>query len=592
MQELYYQGQYKQILAATTDSAQGAFEMADLPYILGALTFRGRLTEAGTLFKIHHAALTEDGLVMARFVLGVGHARHSNYGQARAFLAANLRGAARSESRRARFFAWQGLGFYRLLCGRHKDGFRAAQHALEAAIEANFLYGKALASDLMAHNQVLPGQVSAALGSFRDAIRYATLLGDGGLLQAIQVSLAIHSAQYGLAPATDLAELVALQTKIASQDNYSKSRLLLEIARQRTLRGDADAARTALNEACQLIYGSNNRRYSIVLNLRYATLMFLSGEQHQALNLVRNAAKELDPEVDRALAVEIMGLERKIQRAMGIAEGSALNLCLSKLSAETGRVVAHRILAREESGDTALLRFGDDPLGDLLDLAQRRGHDAAHAIIDKGFYGLILHLIPASAGKRVLYFDLIPGSMVIADRGSVRYCFNGFSSVIRAIARALGTGEASKQDLIEKVWGYKYQTLKHDPLIYRNVSRFRALLGAASGWLEVTESGYRFAAGVEVRFHEREETKHQPLPDSLPQDPADSGLPAPEGVNFRQLQILERLGAEPFVDVRALTGLLQVSEMTARRDLTHLHKLHLVTRTGKGRATRYSLARS
>jgi hypothetical protein len=585
MQELFYQGQYKRILAESVDSPEGRFAPCDLPFVIGALTFRGRLHEAEHLYKLHKASLGDGDHFVTRFFLGVGYCRLSSYARARSLFGENLRSVRRATDPRARFYAWQGIGFYRLFCGRHRSGLAAAQRALEAALEANFLYGKALAADLMGHHQVLPGQVSAALDSFRDAIRYAGLLGDGGLLQAITVSAAIHSAQYGLSPRADLDELRRLCGSIASEDNYSKSRLLLEIGRQLTLRGDTDDARAALNEACQLIYSSKNRRYGILLNLRYAYLMHLAGEPHQALNLVRNAAKELDAEVDRAVAVEVLGLERKIRGSLGMADpGSELDERVERLTAETGRVLSRRILAREAATPPPLDRFGDDPLGDLLDLARLGDHDAAQAIVDRGLFGLLVHLIPGAVGVRMLYFDLIPGSLVVVDRGHVRFHQTGFSSVIRAIAKTLANGEATKQDLIETVWGYRYQSLKHDALIYRNVSRFRALLGRAGHWLEVTESGYRLAGGVEVRFHvptvvSAQAARSETVPASQPV----------EGVNFRQLKVLEHLKQTEFVDVHVVTELFQVSEITARRDLARLYELKLVNRLGKGRATRYSL---
>lgn len=589
LRELFQQGRYIQVLAESVDSREGTFQPEDLPFVVGALTFRGRLHEAEHLFKLRvpvqeRSAPTPNVLVVAcRFFLGVGLCRHALYREAREYLGANLRRAGRSKDPLARFYAWQGLGFYRLTAGRHRDGFRAAQRALEAALEASFLWGKLLASDLMAHNQVLPGQVSAALNSFRDAMRYAELLGDGGIRTAVQVSLAIHSAQHGLAPETDAAELRRLAATIPSEDNYSKSRLLLELGRQLTLRGDIDEAEAALNEACQLIYGSKHRRYGIILNLRYAHLMHLRGEQHQGLNLVRNAAKELDMEVDRSLACEVFGLEQKLLRALGLEDAAnALDPQIKRLSKQTGRLVSQRIQMRAGGAScVSLQRLGDDPLGDLLDLAAASDLDAATKLVEKGFYGLLLQLIPSAVGLKALYFDLIPGGVVILDRGRVRNCSAGFSSVIRALAKVLMSGEASKQDLIEKVWGYNYQALKHDALIYRNVSRFRALLGKAASWVEVTESGYRLAEGVEVRFREHE--AKAPAADAPAPAPA---APAPN-VSLRQLKLLQHLATAESLDVKQAMRLFGLSEMTARRDLTQLFNLKLVQRLGKGRATRY-----
>ena len=63
--------------------------------------------------------------------------------------------------------------------------------------------------------------------------------------------------------------------------------------------------------------------------------------------------------------------------------------------------------------------------------------------------------------------------------------------------------------------------------------------------------------------------------------------PPVEGVNFRQLKILEHLALHEFIDVRSAAELFDAAEVTLRRDLVQLVKLDALERIGKGRATRY-----
>lgn len=589
-QDLFYQGRYQELLSRTIDSKAGVVEDADLPFVIGALTFRGRMVEADHLFGVRRARFCPVSIFVARFFLGVGHCRRSSYKESLRLFSQNLREGARSKNPVVRFYAWQGVAFHRLFSERYRRCFEAAKKALAAALEGNFLYGKALASDILAHSQVLPGHASAAMRSFNDAKGYAKLLGDGGILQAVETAQLIHSAMYGLNPTDDLARLESLCAQHSEEDDYSKARLLMELGRLKTLRGDARGAWTALNEACRMIYASNNRRYSIQINLHYAYLLHLQGEQHQALNLVRNAEKELDPRLDRSLEFAVLGLEKRICQHM---DESGLFKCpkfqeqryagLTAGQERSGKVINQRIVDRDRNVFQSHRLLGDDPLGDLIDLCYTNKDDAARKIAETGYHGLFLQLVPQAIGKKMLYFDLVPGSIVVMNKGNVDYLMNNASSVIRSIAKELIQGEVSKQELIERVWGYKYNALRHDSLVYRSISRFRQMLGANATWLEATATGYRLASDVSVQFH-KSEALVAPRPAAVVPEPA-----ATDGMNYRQIKILERLQTEDYINVKVCQTLFDVSEITARRDLSELFKNSLVNRIGKGRATRYKL---
>ncbi len=603
VQVLFYSGNYRQVLANTVDSEFGQCRDEDLAFVIGALTFRGRLQEAETFYRLRNSSVCPISHFAVRFFLGVGYCRISEYAKARNYFGQNLRSGARDKNSRIRFFAWQGHGFYRYSFCRYKAGYRSATRAFEAAIEDGFLYGKAVASDLMAHCQLLPGQISASLKSFDDAIEFAQLLGDGGLVQAITVSRLIHSAQFGIDPHQDLPNLVRFCAEVAPEDNYSKSRLLLEIARQHTLRGDVHAAKVSLDQACQRIYSSKIRRHSIVLNHRYANLAYLSGDVLSALNLIQNAHNDLDLSADRSLAREVWGLEQKILDCLRATfpdgEHPELVDSAEKLKDQLeqqrrhGNAVNSRILERVKTQAAFPVKMGDDPLGDLLDLCRTRKNAAVQDIVAKGYFGLFLYLVEGAVGKRILYFDLFPDSLLVIDRGQVLFQEKAASNIVRSIALQLRDGqEQSKQDLIENIWGYKYQALRHDSIVYRNVSRFRALLGKQGDWLRATETGYRFDEGVEVIFHQS-----TALPGEVPISVAQRVQAAPLvqmafDLNLRQIKILDWLRDEgDSIDPKTFVRKFEVSEVTARRDLGDLCKLGLLTRLGKGPATRYVLRR-
>lgn len=589
----FYSGLYSKILAASVDSPEGTIAPADAPFVIGSLTFRGRLAEAEGVYDLFEERLSDEGRVTARFFLGVNLCRHSRDERGLSFLNRNLREGARSPNARIRFYVWQGLGFYRLVGCRYRDTLRYASRAHAAAIEANFLYGKALASDLMAHSQVGPGQIQAAGESFRRALRYAEMLGDGGLRQAIEISLVIHNAQFGMSPQTDIQDLEALVASMTSEDSYSKGRLLLEIGRQYTLRGQLKRARQALDRACRSVHGSQNRRDGIALNMRYAHLHYLAGEFHQALNLVRNASKELDPRIDIGFTAEVAGLEHAILDAIGCAtldrEKQASAARAASLGQQTGRAINLRIEQRRDFGSYSKLGLmGDDPLGDIIDLSHSRLASATHKIMESGFLLFLMTKLRMAPGKSVLILDPVPGALVACDSGEIHLADTGVTNVIRSLVQRIASGDGSKESLIRHVWKYDYKPLKHDQLIYAAVSRLRQLLGPQANWLEASDEGYRFLPHIEVRVAaELVEEVDQKEP---PADRTDAPAGIHAGLNYRQISILERMTGGGFVDARTCSEWFQVSEVSARRDLAQLTNLGMLRRHGRGRATRYASA--
>lgn len=583
---LFYRGEHQELLAETLDRVPPiAVSPADAPYLIGALTFLGRQEEADVLFERYEARFSREGECMARFFLGISLCRHSHYDRAQAHLARNLRLARGQKSGSLSFYAFQGVAFYRYFGGRYANALKAGRRAFQAAVTVDYLYGKFLAVDLMGHALLQTGEVSSGLQRLRESIRYSKLLGEGQVDHGVRISLACYQAAFGISPKTDIETLQNLSRKLSPQDTYSQASLLLEIGRQLALRGQHRASQETLNQACRLIYSSGNRRQGVLLNLRYAENLYRVGEYHQALSLIRSTTRELDPRVDKALQLQISGMELKLKRALGLSpQNDPLEDAVKRLTQYTGMGIAQRMSRRVQGGTTYLRALGEDPLGDLLDVSQSETSGNLSDILASGYLSLLNLRLPIEPGESSLYFDIEPDGLLIVDRGDLEYVPRGVSQVLKGIAHALERGECSKERLIETVWGYKYDRLRHDPLIYQAVSRLRQLLGDRGRWLEATEQGYRLARGVRVRFY-------RPLSAERPEfTPAEATLPEDELIaqlNHRQLTILRKFRNKEFFDVQTCKVLFKVSQITATRDLSGLHKLALIKRVGKGRATRY-----
>ena len=268
----------------------------------------------------------DDELFASRFFLGIGLCRLSRYEESRGFLFANLKDGRKASDPKLRFYAYQGLGFYRFFCGRFGAALASARKASLAALQSEFLWGKLLSSDLMGHALVQTGEVSLGTKTLAQAQGYAKHLGDGGIQQALRVARSAWiRAQFGL-DREALRSLERLGGELRDQDTYSHAALLLEKARLHGLRGELQEAREILALSGPLTSTARETAGSrCVLNVRYAQLHFLRGEPEQALNLLLNSDRDLTLGIDNALELEALGVKLKIGLAAGVLPAASIN---------------------------------------------------------------------------------------------------------------------------------------------------------------------------------------------------------------------------------------------------------------------------
>lgn len=567
LETLLFTGRYEAVLEA-------ASEHRDVPVQIGALSFLGRLEEARALFELRSKNLTADQLVMARFFLTLGLVRTSAYAEARAHIARNLRELGPRSSVRARFYAHQGIAFYRFFCGRWESGLRSATVAFEAAYEDDFLYGKVLASDLRGHLLVQVSNVDEGIRHLQDAVRLARLAGNKAVADAAEISILSYVAQYGLRPSTIVTELEGKLRSLKATDTYSRAALLLELARQLMLHGRLEEVRAYLDQAAHLAYMYRNRRQEATLNLRLAHLCFLRGEAYQGLSFTQAAQRCLDLQVDRGLELACLGLQHKIVSHIGLQErADELALELSVKSRQHGNMIHLRMLRRSLSANLIPQQTGTgDRLGALRDSAD------VEEIIKTGQLQLLYDVKGWKRQERAIVFDVIPQVHVVLDKGRV-HLVTEVTTLGRKILASLLRGRGSKAELISEVWGYDYDPLRHDALVYNAVNGLRRALGTSDFWLETTERGYRLPSDVRLIL------ENAPAPVRIvPTQNSDA-----VGLNSRQLSFLKKLKAGQFAHVKQYQKIFQVSEITACRDLAMLcHKGYLI-KVGRARATRYAL---
>lgn len=570
LESLFFIGRYQEVLAGLKASPETQY----VPILIGALSFTGRAEEARSLFELRSKSLDLDQQVMARFFLILGLVRISSYREAREHIANNLRATRETSSLRSRFYAYQGLAFYRYFCGRWESGLKAATTSFEAALEDGFSYGKILSADLRGHLLAQVSNVDEGIRYLKEAQSLALEAGNTSVSEAAEISVLSYQAQYGIKPQSIISRLEKKLVSLEATDTYSKTALLLEMARQLTLRGRLPEVKPYLDQAAHLAYMFKNRRQEATLNLRLAYLRFVQGDYYQALSFTSAAERCLDLQVDRGLLLASLGLQLQIVTQLGIPEREEqLRHALKLMSQHHGSMSHSRMLRRTHSDFKSVSLTGrGDRIGEMRDAGQ------VNDLITAGTLQLLYDIKGWRRDERAIAFDVTPGTHVVLDKGRI-HTFTELTSLTRKTLLALLQGAATKKQLIEKVWGYAYDPLRHDPLVYNAITGLRRALGASGSWVETTDEGYRLPADVRT------------IIESVPLKPntTKSSIAESSGLNSRQLSFLKKLKTGEFAHVKSYQKIFQVSEITACRDLAMLFQQGYLIRVGRARATRYAL---
>lgn len=584
--ELFYAGDHRSVIEKTIDLPHADYSPADFPFVVGALVYLGRLDEAERLYKLKKDLVESKDLLKCRYFLGVGFCRHSYYAKSREYFYGTYQFRRLLLDGESQFFIFQGLGFYHYFAGRMAKALKNAEKAQSAALAARFLYGRALSMDLKGHTLIQTGNVGQGFETLELAESLATKLGAKWLSDAIGISIVSYRARFGVAPNKTSKEIAAKLKSLSKQDIYSQSSLLLELALDHMRRGNLPEAKAVLNDCCRIVYALNNRRHAALLNLRYAYLHYLEGDSHLSLNLLRNALTQIEPKIDVLLELRLRGLEERLVHELKFEKCTQAQLAvIGKLTNRVRETVAQRILARKKKSVFSSSHLGEDPFGDLLDRVARESKGALEAVFESGYLGLLSEIFPETRGKRLLYLDLEPGSLTIFDRGTIEHYPATVSHSTRTLLMEIQKGQRSKEELIRNVWKYEYHPLRHDALIYSAVAKLRKLLGKRSHWLEVAENGYSLRSQVQVALFALVPLEEIPI--AVESGPPNRSL----SLNHRQQKILRFLEQNEYIDSMTCRSLFETSEITASRDLSELLKLQLVSRIGKGRATKYSRGR-
>lgn len=598
----FYQGEYAEVLRQTYEDRQ-KIDPSSYSYIVGSLIFLGRTEEAHAFYRSLRKDLGPVEKAYTYFFLAIGLTRRSQYPEAKKYLILNKRLSKQMnhENAEIRFLVEQGISFFLYFLGQFEKSLGWSQKSLSSAMTTQDYWMKALSYDLLANNLIQTGKIREGLQQFDEAIKFARKLKNIALTQAFEISHLIFRCEYGIQMQTSFDELEKKFFSLADKDSFSKANLGLEYVRQLTLRGDWNSAIDKLEEISHVIYQSHNRRQEARLNLRWAEIYFLKNEPTSALHYIRSGKRCLEF-VDQTYEIQFLGLEIKVyEKLKRQAAPVELKQRLLELSIIYKSIKNNNILSR--SVDPSLSSgvapaSSDDEIHQRLLEASQNESASRKVIFSTHFFSWIHRFFNLEYGENYILLNFEPKSITCVSKNGVSHKPDELSTLAFKILTTLSRGFTSKESLVTAVWGYQYDPLRHDSLIYSSFSSLRKALGVDANFIETSEMGYKLNATLlnlldqgAQQGHESEKLVISGPPVTIAKGHSIKIVAlAKAGLNSRQIQILTYLQSNEFVSVKNLVSLFSTSEITANRDLRSLYEKKLVVRVGQGRATQYSLS--
>jgi hypothetical protein len=589
----FYAGRYSEIVAEFVDSAAPK-EITGFSsvYVIGALSFLSRTSEAESLFSIYRRQMSDRERFEAKYYLVTAlrrERRRPSSAKARAMLGTMIQEMRRlgAADDHMEFFLCCGLAFYRYIDGRFPLALKWAQKAYDHAFRANFPFGRLVAYDLIGHSQLIVGQVRAGLKNLSSSAMIADSLGRGAIRQAVDVASRLYRSTYGLASGRELLDdLNGAIKACAFENSYTLASLYIELARLQILTGDGHKAEASLRDASEGVYRLDIPFLDANLTFRYAHLATLQGDLVKALELIRTARSRATDANSASLMVSILGLENRILRMAGREdEAMTLEPQIRGLAEKSGQIISQRINARIGIASTNDRKRGEDILGDLLDDVKLNVKDARTKILQAGFLGLSPNIIELPPFSEAIIFGFESDSVTLLHKGQVRHDRDGWPELVRKLIFALSEKrKLTKEEIADKVWRQPYSPIRHDPLIYALIARTRKTLEPFEEWLTVLDGTYCLRESVIVQDVTVMNTRTAPLQIAA----TEAAVQSYPDLSFRQAKIMDLCATHGSVTNKSVCEAFQVSEVTAGRDLSDLSDKGYLKKVGKGRATTYT----
>lgn len=597
IKDLFYKGEYSKVLQETyITSAKSNLDY--FSYVIGSLSFLGRLQEAESYYKNQESQLNHLQKSYSYFFLAIGFTRRSNYRKAKKFLKLNQEQYEKSNNKEAeiQFLVSQGIAFYLYFIGKFEKSASWGNKAMAAAFTQKDRWMMGLSYDLFANILIQNGKIYEGLRYFGEALSLASQIENENLYAAIETSELIFRCEYGIKIAESFTLLERKYKAAKEVDAFSKANLGLEYVRQLTLRGKWNQAVEILEGISPMIYRNQNRRQEARFNLRWAELHFFKNQPALSLHYLRSGKRCLEF-VDQTYEIQFLGLEIKIYEKLKYQHSESylqeIKGRLLDLSERYQVVKNNHILQRQKWIQPKMKTDSDDEIHNILIQMEEGFSVAQNIILETGFFSWLYRSLKINYGENYILLNFENRSITCVSANGINHIPDSLSNLNYKILITLAKGFVTKENLVNEVWDYNYDPLRHDSMIYSALSNLRKILDLDAHFIETSELGYKLSAKlinfamIEKGRSSIDEEKWQSAEAVILKD-NDISVLFEKGLNSRQIQIMDFLTKHQFISVKIAMQIFGTSEITANRDLRSLFEKGFVIRVGRGRATQYS----
>jgi|GEM_PF-5807397 len=585
-------GDYHSITEAWEENLKTSKGQAELIF---AMSFAGKQEESLQCYKLYEGKMHPSDRAMASFALGFSALRSRNSNAAKKFFIASKKYLVQDKSGLcpAIEYFYQGKGLYYYFFGKYQLAKSAAEESMQAALKNSNPLVRVFAGDLLGHCLFQLGEAHRGIRLIQEAAEAAKKFGGFLWAESLASEALIYECRVNPRVKQNLAKLESWTARLKTQSYYTRANLALELARQLTLKGQWREAKDQLHRIAPEIYRYDLRRQEMNLHFCFAQLAYLAQDANSLMHSIQAARRCLSLIPDPHFRIRTQLFELKLQRllknfeeAVGI-RNSTLNLIMQSGDYWGGK----QLNAQSEFiGCFPEHALNEDSV-EHLDF-----------LIDLELYGLIpnqIGLVPNSGGQ------LNESDLLVELEDGQRFLFVGPEGVslledltpqMIFILQALRTKAMGKGELIQKVWGYKYEALRHDQLVYGAINALKRKMGPAARLIESTNDGWKLKNCIWSDKPSRPEAS-MGLSGTMPAVKSSSfeanAIPKEvAGLNLRQLKALRSLedGSVEAWNIRSYAKKMKTSPMTAFRDLKGLLGLGCVHSLGRGRSTVYCLS--
>lgn len=596
--KLFNAGDYKKVItwaetylenATDKSTATSKTKTSVIRLAIGSFVFSGDLSKAISLFKKEKRSLVKEDLGIVLFYLSIGQTRAGNFSAAKDLVLECYKLYRKNESNAfIQFGLFQSLGFLSYFRSRFRKSLIYSQKSKSAASKTKDESFIILAEDLYANNQIITGQIYSGIEGLKVCYSRSLKARNLNLAKSIRVTILTFESQYALIP-KPIETLKNSLKKIHTQNSYSRNLIWLALLGELLNQGRLKDFENAYPLAQKEIFKVAQHRHQIVLRFKWAHWEFLRFNYEVALLELAKIEESLSLKNDILLLAQIYGLRYKILKNRNPERAAQILEQLSFWQKVTGSNQSKSHLGRIR-GDVGYSQSQDKIGNAINEYFQTGSVRAVQQLLAKRqwihFHESLDHtLIRAHHFRRVLLLGFNQDRALFLNEGNWSFV-EAPSILIKKIINQLSIEPLSKEQLVELVWGYKYDPFTHDPMLMTLIQRTRKYLSSLDLKITVSEGIYQINQPLLLS-----ELSSQIVNKTMRSDAGKSPIVDSE-FSYRQLQILETISSSSApVAIGLLLKNIKGSRMTLFRDLRELHLQNRIKRLGKGRGVSYVLCR-